>query len=299
MVLNMNTVKFLILFLTINLSYAQTIKGVVKDSITGKSIAFANVVLKNGKGTYTNEFGNFELKIKNINNGTLKISTIGYQSRILPTTSFTTDGTLEILLQPEIENLDEVIISSKIIKYGERDVLGEKRDGNMGVTSLIGYETTVLIENPKNRTGKVNGVYIQLKKRKDAEYVATFNLKFYEFDSITNSPGKLLYHENLYVQPKNKKYKLWVDVKDLGILFPESGICLGVEMVNTSGKVKKYAYFGPRYRYTFTEEKDLKTWSNYHNTGWRDGSIEYKNPKRTKVGVLNPMIGVEVEYILK
>ena len=70
-------------------------------------------------------------------------------------------------------------------------------------------------------------------------------------------------------------------------------------MVNTHGTVKKYAYFGPMYRYTFIEDKTLQTWSNYHNSGWRDGSIEYKNPKRTKVGVLNPMIGVEVEYILE
>ena len=295
----MKIVKLLILVLTLNFSFAQTIKGIVKDSLTGGAISYANVVLKNGKGTYANEFGDFELKIKNINSDTLKISTIGYKSRLLPATSFKTDVILEIFLEPEIENLDEVVISSKRIKYGEKEILGEKRDGNMGVTSLIGYETTVLIENPKDKTGKVNSVYINLKKRKDAEYIATFNLKFYEFDSITNSPGKLLYHENLYVKPKNKTYKLWIDVKDLGIRFPKRGICLGVEMVNTSGKVKKYAYFGPNYRYTFTEEKDLQTWSNYHNTGWRDGSIKYKNPKRTKVGVLNPMIGIEVEYILE
>jgi hypothetical protein len=204
-----------------------------------------------------------------------------------------------VLLAPKTEGLDEVLISSKTLKYGKKEILGEQREGNQSVTSLIGYETAVLIENPKNKTGKVNGVYINLKKRNDAEYIATFNVKFYQFDSIANAPGKLMYNENIYVQPKNKKYRLWVNVEDLGIPFPKNGICVAVEMVNTCGKVKKYAYFGPMYRYTFTEEKTLQTWSNYHNSGWRDGSIEYKNPKRTKVGVLNPMIGVEVEYILE
>ena len=272
----------------------------MKDSLTGKSIAYANVVLTNGKGTYSDEFGKFQLHIKSILNDTLKISTIGYKSKLLPAVSFKDDLILEVLLEPKTEYLDEVVISSKKRKYGEKEILGEKRDGNIGVTSLIGFETSVFIANPKNKIGKVNGVYINLKKRKDAEYTATFNVKFYQYDSISNSPGKLLYNENLYILPKNKKYRLWIDVKDYEIRFPENGICVGIEMVNTHRKVKKYAYFGPMFRYTFAENKVLKTWSNYHNRGWRAASIEHKEKdKYFKNGMANPMIGVEVEYIME
>ncbi|SDH07081.1 carboxypeptidase-like regulatory domain-containing protein [Winogradskyella thalassocola] len=289
----------LIVLFSISMINAQTINGVVKDSLSGEVIAYANIVLKNGKGTYSDEFGSFKLTVKNVDTDTLKVSTIGYESQFIPVNLFKDDLIYNVLLAPKTEGLDEVLISSKKLKYGKKEILGEQREGNQSVTSLIGYETAVLIENPENKTGKVNGVYINLKKRNDAEYIATFNVKFYQFDSIANAPGKLMYNENIYVQPKNKKYRLWVNVEDFGILFPKNGMCVGVEMVNTYGKVKKYAYFGPMYRYTFTEDKTLQTWSNYHNSGWRDGSIEYKNPKRTKVGVLNPMIGVEVEYILE
>lgn len=295
----MNTIKRLIFLLSINFCAAQSINGVVKDSLTGEAIAYANILLKNGKGTYSDELGSFKLKVKNVHTDTLKVSTIGYQSKLIPVNVFKNNLTYEVLLAPKTEGLDEVLISSKKLKYGKKEILGEQRDGNQGVTSLIGYETAVLIENLKNKTGKVKRVYINLKNRKDAEYIATFNVKFYQFDSIANAPGELLYNENIYVHPKNKKYKLWVNVEDLGIPFPENGMCVGVEMVNIHGKVKKYAYFGPMYRYTFTEDKTLQTWSNYHNSGWRRGAIDYKNPKRTKVGFLNPMIGLEVEYLLE
>ncbi|REE27359.1 carboxypeptidase-like protein [Winogradskyella pacifica] len=295
----MKTLKLIFFLITVNFCNSQSINGIVKDALSGEVIAYANIVLKNGKGTYSDEFGNFKLTVRNVETDTLKVSTIGYESQYIPVNLFKDNLIYNVLLAPKTEGLDEVLISSKKLKYGKKEILGEQREGNQSVTSLIGYETAVLIENPKNKTGKVNGVYINLKKRNDAEYIATFNVKFYQFDSIANAPGKLMYNENIYVQPKNKKYRLWVNVEGFGILFPKNGICVGIEMVNTHGKVKKYAYFGPMYRYTFTEEKTLQTWSNYHNSGWRDGSIEYKNPKRTKVGVLNPMIGVEVEYILE
>ncbi|WP_179333355.1 carboxypeptidase-like regulatory domain-containing protein [Winogradskyella costae] len=293
----MKIITLLVVLFNLSIGNAQAINGVVKDSLSGEVIAYANIVLKNGKGTYSDESGSFKLNIKNTNTDTIKVSTMGYESKMISVNLLKDNLVYDILLVPKTEGLDEVLISSRKLKYGEKEILGEQREGNQSVTSLIGYETAVLIENRKNKTGKVNRVYINLKKRNDAEYIATFNVKFYQFDSIANAPGKLLYNENIYIQPKNKKYRLWVNVSDLGILFPENGICVGVEMVNTHGKVKKYAYFGPMYRYTFTENKMLQTWSNYHNSGWREGFIEYKNPKRTKEGVLNPMIGIEVEYI--
>lgn len=294
----MKILNILFFILVVNVCNAQLIEGIVRDSINNKEIAYVNVVLKNGKGTYTDEFGTFQLNLKNALTDTIKISAIGYKSRLLPVTNFTKGTIFNIFLQPKTELLDEVVISSKSKTYGKKEVLGEKRDGNIGVTSLIGIEKAIFIANPKSKIGKVNGVYINLKKRKSAEYIATFNVKFYHYDSINNSPGKLLYHKNLFVLPKNKKYRLWIAVKDLNIPFPKKGICVGVEMVNTHGKVKKYTSFGPMFRYTFAETKVLKTWSNYHNQGWKDGYVKHKRFKHFKQGVSNPMIGVEVAYVL-
>ncbi|WP_299097879.1 carboxypeptidase-like regulatory domain-containing protein [uncultured Winogradskyella sp.] len=292
----MKKISFLLFLISINLINSQTINGTVKDSVTGENVAFANIVLKNGKGTYSNEFGGFELEIKNFTTDTLKISNLGYESKILPLINLKKAIKFEILLKPRVENLDEVLISSKKIKYTDKKLLGDKKEGNIGVTSLIGYETAIFIDNPKNIKGKLKRIYIDLKKRKNAEYIATLNIKIYELDSINNKPRKLLHNKNLYVKPKNKKYRLWIDVKDFDINFPINGVFIGIEMVNTFGKVKKYARFGPMFRYTINKDKNARTWSNYHNSGWKGSSIEHKKFKRTKTGISNPMVGIEVLY---
>jgi len=67
-------------------------------------------------------------------------------------------------------------------------------------------------------------------------------------------------------------------------------------MINTIGKVEKYAYFGPMFRYTLSENQNSITWSNYHNTGWKGGSNKHKRYKRFKTGTSNPMFGIEVLY---
>ena len=293
---NLKIISFLFFVISINLLHSQTINGVVKDSVTGETIAFSNIVLKNGKGTYSSESGIFQLELKNIKTDTLKVSTLGYHSKILTGIDFKNPSKLEVLLKPKIVSLDEVLIASTKIKYNNKIILGERKEGNISVTSLIGYETALFIDNPKKIKGQLNRIYIDLKNRRDAEYIATFNIKFYNLDTVTNKPGKELYSKNFYVKPKNKNYRLWVNVTDLKMPFPENGMYVGVEMVNTYGKVKKYAYFGPQYRYTINENNKPLTWSNYHNSGWKTGSIDYKNKKKMKEEILNPMFGIEVLF---
>ncbi len=286
------------LFLSINYFHAQTLTGTVKDTLTQMPLAFSNIVLMNGGGTYTNGNGAFELSIKNTFDDTLKVSIIGYKSKLIPLFQYrnTEKPHLDIQLEPLVDVLDEVIISGNKINYRDKETLGEKRNGNIGVTSLIGYETCIFIENPRKKTAKVKRVYIDLKKRKDADHIAALDIRLYELDRETMKPGKALHNKRIFIKPKNKKYRLWINVESYNIKLPSEGICLGVEMVNTVGKVEKYTYFGPIFRYTFSQNNKLITWSNYHNSGWRGGSIAHNRYKRYKTGISNPMFGIEVLY---
>jgi len=293
----MKRIFIFLLFIT-HISNSQTIKGIIKDSLTQAPLAYSSIALLNNKGTYSDENGNFELDIRNYIYDTLKISTVGYKSKIIPLNIFKNKEIikLNIFLSSKIEELEEVVISSKKIKYKNKVTLGEERDGNIDKSSLIGYETCIKIDNPKKINGKIKRVYVELKKNKKANYIATFNVKFYEFDSKKNLPGKELYNKNIFIEPKNKKYRLWINLKDFNIKFPENGVCVGIEMVNTIGKVEKYAFFGPLFRYTLSENDKSITWSNYLNTGWKDGSNAHKKFKKFKTGTSNPMIGIEVLY---
>lgn len=293
--------KFLLflLFSLPNIFYSQTISGNVKDSLSQNSIPFANIVLMSGTGIYSDNYGKFEIDIKNSIYDTLQISAIGYIPKKIALSKFKSKKNIQIniFLEPYIEELNEVVINSKKNKYTKKLTLGEDRNGNIGVTSLIGYETCVFFENPLNKDGKIKRVFIDLKKRKDADYVATLNIKFYMYDKKNNAPGKELYNKNIYINPKNKKYRLWIDVEDYNIHFPESGICLGVEMVNTIGKVKKYAYFGPMFRYTLSDNNESITWSNYHNKGWKGGEAKHPKYKKFSTGISNPMFGLEALFM--
>lgn len=279
-----------------NWLYAQKISGVIQDSISHNPIAFSNIVLMKGAGVYADKNGKFIMESKNSWNDTLKISAIGFISKKIPLLKYENinDIKINIFLSPRIEQLDEVKI--KKISYTDKETLGERREGNIGVTSLIGYENCILIENPRKEIGKIKRVFLDLKKRKDADYIATFNIKFYEYDSINRLPGKEIYNKNIFVTPKNKNYRLWINVENLNIEFLENGVCVGVEMVNTIGEVKKYAYFGPMFRYTINKNNKSLNWSNYHNKGWQGSSNKHKKFKKFKTGTSNPMIGLEVLY---
>lgn len=288
----MKKTLFILLFITTNYFYAQVLKGVVKDSLTQIPLAYSNVVLMNGGGVYTDKNGNFELEIKNSIYDTLKISTIGYKSKLIPLLQFISYDKLylNIRLESNIEELDEVLISTTKTKYKDKETLGESRDGNLSVTPLPGYESCIFIENPRKKIGKLKRTYIDLKRRKDAKRIALFNIKFYELNKVTNKPGRELYNKKILIKPKNKKYRLWIDVEDLNIKLPAEGIFVGVEIIDPFKKERsKDAYFGPMFRYTYSQNHESITWSNYHNTGWRNGSL-------THGGMANPMFGIEVLY---
>ncbi|GLB49503.1 hypothetical protein Y10_18710 [Neptunitalea sp. Y10] len=255
------------------------------------------MVLLGGTGTYANTEGEFELQVKRVKNDTLKVQLLGFETKLIPLSSIQNITT--ILLNPLAEELNEVTITSTKIDYTKSIIIGEPKEGNIGFTSLIGYETCMLIENPKKQIGKLKRVYIDLKKRKDADDIATFNIKFYKYDSVTHIPGDLLYTKNLYVKPKNKNYRLWINVEDLDVMFLKEGICIGVEWINTTEEKQKYAKYGPMFRYTLSQENKGITWSNYHQTGWKDVLTNHEKYKRIDTGILNPMIGIEVLYPTK
>ena len=246
--------KKIILFLCLtNASYAQTIKGIITDSIDKTPLEYCNIALLNtNKGVYSAADGNFEIDISNHLQDTLKVSSIGYISKFIPLSKYKNLGeiSLNIQLTENTEALNEVLIITEKTKYVKKISLGEEKEGNVSRSSLIGYETCVFIKNPENEYGKLKRVYIKLKKREDAEFTATFNIKFYDFDFKNNIPGKELYDKNIIVKAKNKFYTLWIDVEDLGIMMPKEGICVGVEFMDPANETKKYTTIGPLYRNT-------------------------------------------------
>lgn len=286
-----------ILFLLIVQStYSQTLEGKVIDSVTNQPIEYANIALMTkNKGVYANINGNYNFDISKHLYDTLKVSSIGYNSKFIILDKFENKKNikLDISLSQKITQLDEVVLNLKKKKYNKKYTIGEDKESNAAVSSLIGYETCVLIENPFSKEGKLDEIYIKLRKRKNSQFIASLNIKFYSFDKINQKPGYELYTKNLIVKPKNRNYTLNINVKDMDIYLPKEGMCIGVEFIDPNNESKKYDVIGPMYRFTYSTEENL-TWSKYRGKDWRTGIVkfDYRNDDRTG----NVMIGANVLF---
>lgn len=286
-----------ILFLLIvQFTYSQTLEGKVLDSVTNQPIEYANITLMTkNKGVYANVDGKYNFDISKHLYDTLKVSSIGYNSKFIILDKFKSKKNikLDISLSQKTTQLDEVVLNLKKKKYNKKHTIGEDKEGNAVVSSLIGYETCVLIENPFNKDGKLDEIYIKLRKRKNTQFIASLNIKFYSFDKINQKPGYELYTKNLIVKPKNRNYTLNIDVKDMDIYLPKEGMCIGVEFIDPNNESKKYDVIGPMYRFTYSTEENL-TWSKYRGKDWKTGIVkfDYRNDDRTG----NVMIGADVLF---
>jgi len=94
-------------------NYSQSISGRVFDNITKNPLPFANVFF-NGTtiGTYTNDFGKFDLIVPKNGRFPLAVSAIGYESVLL--SDYSTDQSLSIFMNPKIYELDEVTVTAKM-----------------------------------------------------------------------------------------------------------------------------------------------------------------------------------------
>ncbi len=284
---------FLILFLCLSSGLsslqAQIIHGVVRDSVTKEPVPFANVtLLKKDRGVSCDVEGRFEFDL-NDENDDLLISSVGYENKVIRPQSY--KGELHIALVQKALVLNEVVIDYKKKKYSGTKHLGLSRKYKVQKSIPFGTEFCSYIENTEYKEGKVKAVYLDLKKEKEFDYQASYNIRFYEYDKLEKKPGKELYGQNLIVFPDNKTYELKIDVDSLNIIFPRNGICVGVEVINTryEGKLKSMAVVAPRILFTHTERKII-TWNRYRNKEWRIGTTK----SQVRKDFVNAMINIDV-----
>lgn len=112
---------FVLSFITL-ISQAQSplqVSGTVKDASTGEELIGVSILLVGtGTGTTTDSNGNFSLAVPQ--NGTLKVSYVGYQTQEITVKDATK---LDILLSQDAKTLDEVVVVGYTVQK-KRDVLG-------------------------------------------------------------------------------------------------------------------------------------------------------------------------------
>lgn len=285
----------LILLFTIfcNISNSQNIYGKVIDSLNLNPLSYANITYLNKNiGTNSNENGDYSLKLID-NNDKLQISFVGYEKKIinLKNIDLEKNHNLDIKLQPKIHELKEVVIAYKKREYSSIKTLGVPKKIKVKTGLPFGYEFSNYIKNPYNKKGKLKSVILNIDKREDFDYISSFNLRFYKYDSIYKCPGDEVYFENYIIEPENKTYKLKINIDSLNIDFEKNGLCVGVIILNKENiNVKPMAKIAPYLNFTQTNNEIL-TWSRFRDKNW----ISSTNKLQISDKYINALIKIEVK----
>lgn len=284
---------YILFFLFISSSInAQTLNGIVQDSESKEPLPFSNLVLLNSKtGAYSNHSGYFSLMINQNSNDTLKISSIGFESLLIPIKELIKIEKVVFNLKQKSYLLDEIILSNKKIEYSKKHRLGKNRVGNLSVSSLVGQEYCIYIDNKFKENGLLKSVIVSLKKRENENFISPLRIKIYKYNKIKNIPGEELLLKNLIIQVKNKKHELNVNLEKYKIPFLKDGICIGVEWLDPNNETNNFDRIGPALRYTYIDDNSY-SWTNYQNRGWKNGIMKYENNKKAI-----PLINIEVLMI--
>jgi hypothetical protein len=236
---------YLIFIFLLNFGLAASqeiaINGNITDSLSNP-IRYSSIgVLNKSIGTVSNENGTFTLRInKAMEQDTLRISCLGYQSKdILIKEIFNkTDSSLNVQLESLINELEEVIVTSKKTKTYKRGKLRTKTKAKV-IFSMSELENknlgTEIGKKFKLGDKKVSSLKEFKFFIKENDFVSvTFRINIYSIKN--NRPNKRINIENIIVKV-GENYSDWVitDLSSYDINIKEN-IIITVEWIEHSEK---------------------------------------------------------------
>lgn len=232
--------QFIFLFL-ITLSLSAQVKGVVKDSISGKPIAYVNIWVENENiGTTSEENGTFSLNIKEDKN--IVFSALGYETKTIKSGKINTVSLFQKTIQ-----LDEIVVENR--KNTKEIEIGGFKKGRIKLYYGSGIKPTILAkkieftEEVSNYPFLKEINFLSLCQIKKAKII----LRFFELDN-NGLPGADYLGENIIIEVKEGKNINKIDLEKYHIKIPEKGIFIAFEWMIIEDN--KYTF-----EYTIEQEK--------------------------------------------
>ena len=218
------------LFLT-SVNSTSQIKGVVKDSITGKSIPFVSIWVENeNNGTTSEEDGTFSINVSEKSKN-LIFSALGYDKKTIKIAN-----TSEVYLKQIPYELEEIIIlkrkETRQIEIGKTDneILEAFDNGPRIDTKFFPY----LPEYKKTKFIKQVTIFTDSKIDN-----ATIKIHFYNVDS-NGFPAEELLGKDFIVSVNKGVNKTAFNITKFNLKMPEKGIFVGFEkLIIESNKMEK------------------------------------------------------------
>ena len=230
--------KYIYIFLLAVFFKTHSQNVLVLDSINKKPVPFVNIFIGNNKGTYTNEYGYFNVdrKLKD----TLLLSHIAYNNLHIKVSEIKDT----IILSPNAIILKEVIINkgkqqSKFIDFPKRN----SSYGSWPITSMSEI-VTLITPNKKNENSKIQKLEFNFLKKKFNEFGKNLKtaLRINMYSSKNNEIEDTIYRSNVFIINSYLKEKIELDLSNEEVEFNRKGIFIGIEVIgeiDSNGNLSK------------------------------------------------------------
>jgi hypothetical protein len=286
--------KFLILLFLISFSITAQIKGVVKDSISGKPIPYVNIWIENENiGTTSEENGEFTISSTD-NNKNLIFSVLGFEKKIIRASK-----AIEVNLKPIAYQLNEVLVptrrrETRILEIGDTDnLIYQAFDNGPRIdTKFFPYYPSY------KKTRFIKKVTIETDSKIDN---ATIKIHFYTVNP-EGFPSKEILEKDFIVSVKKGTTRNTFDVTDFYLEMPKNGLFIGFEkLIIEKNKLEKTildpktnktliqrSYY-PFVMYNFVEREFLYSFSGGK---WKRQTMNKESDTTNKSKVFEPAINL-------
>lgn len=213
--------SFLICLFLVSFSITAQIKGVVKDSVSGKPIPYVNIWVQNENiGTTSEENGEFTISSTEKNKN-LIFSSLGFEKKIIKASN-----AILVNLKPIAYQLDEVVIAedrleTKQVEIGDTDnqIYQSFDNGPRIDTKFFPYHPAY------KKTKFIKKVTIETDSRIEN---ATIKIHFYTVDA-NGYPSEEMLDKDFIVSVKKGTKKSFFDVSKFNLRIPKNGLFVGFE----------------------------------------------------------------------
>ena len=210
-----------------------TVKGRILHASTGEPLAFANIgVYDKNLGTLSDPDGSFEIVLPPSSTiDTLLVSSIGFETEKIPIGKLLNiSKPISIKLLEATTMLDQVEIrGKKLAKRVERLGWMGGRDGILPLDTIMGGGVVALLVESPSIPFRIEKLQVRLMY--NSKDTLKFRLHVYEFDSITQRPGKDLLQEEIFLNETKKFGWVRFDLNEHKILIDKKKICVGFEWI--------------------------------------------------------------------
>jgi len=265
----MRLLTIIFILFTFGLSSQIAIKGKIIDLKSAEPISFVAVgSSKTNQTTLSDEFGVFDLPLKNYNkNDSIKFYAIGYTELIIPLSSLTPGIIHEIKLESSGLQLEEVEVKAKklyeqklgITKYDKRNCSGFIDFEN----NWKGVETAIRLDNKEGRYVRVKdfSFYIIKNTLKDS---LTFRLNFYSANKYY--PTKNILKRSIIFKTNQKQGEVKLDLNDYNISAYDD-FYVSLECLMEKVSISDFCFAGEITEPSYVREGAFRKWKKVRGGG--------------------------------